>query len=155
VGRRRDGRRCAAACATTPPPRSVDYMADRDIARPTEQRGYCRVIEDTMTSQWTAQSGTGPSVCVESHLLLRRPARAGAARAKNLDHVSNQSAITCAPASVPITRGQPTLDWHLDQQPLDAEAATDGWVRTGSSGSVQQPPPLHDLRCLDLNACSP
>ena len=63
----------------------VDYPAERDTARPAEQRGHYRVLEDTMTI-------TGPLKRDPSHTLRRvfvhSSARAGAAataRAKKLD----------------------------------------------------------------------
>lgn len=136
----------------------VDYVAQRDAARPAEQRGHYRVVEDTMTV-------TGPRKKDPTFTLRRvfvySSARAGAAehaRAKKLDrarddlgrlsrglgsrHYPSAEAVTTRVNTIARERRvgdylrttigtdhnrRPTLDWHFDQQAIDAEAATDGW----------------------------
>jgi transposase len=136
----------------------VQYLAERDAARPAERRGRYRVLEDTMTitgKRKRDRSFTLRRVFVHSSA---RADAAATARAKKLDrakadldrltrglgsrHYPTPEKVTDRITVIARTRrvgdylrttvgtdhkGRPTLDWHYDQQAIDAEAATDGW----------------------------
>ena len=137
----------------------VDYVAQRDLNRPVDQRGQYRVVEDTMTISGPRKT-KDPSYTVR-RVFVHSSARAGAAataRAKKLDrarddlgrltrglgsrHYPTVEAVTARVTTIARERrvgdylrssigtdhnGRPTLEWHFDQNALDAETATDGW----------------------------
>jgi transposase len=137
----------------------VDYVAERDLDKPAEQRGTYRVLEDTMVL--TGKTKTDPALCLR-RVFVWSSARAGAAanaRAKKLERarddlerlgrglggryyrtdkqvtdriavITKQRRVTAylhTTVGTDPTTSKPTLEWHFDQAPINAEAATDGW----------------------------
>jgi transposase len=136
----------------------VEYVAQRDMRKPPEQRGSYRVLEDTMNLKGPR---TKDPVQHCRRILVHSTANAQAqqkARARKLDQARDEldklarlagtryypdhDAVAAKVATIAAKRrvqaylrtiitvtedGKPTLDWHWEQDAIDAEAAADGW----------------------------
>jgi transposase len=135
----------------------VDYVAERDAAKPADRRGTWHVCEDTAPLPGPRRNDP---VLTLRRVFVHSSARAEAAataRAQKLAratddlqrltrglgsrHYPDQTAVAARVQAIARDRrvagylrtsigaddGKPTLDWHFDQAAIDAEAAADGW----------------------------
>jgi transposase len=135
----------------------VEYVAERDLGRPVEQRGAYRVVEGEVIL--AGKHAADPDLHVRC-VFVWSSARAQAAasnRAKKLERACGDlerlerglggryypdtaagnerlrvigrkhKVAAYLRAEVGSSAGKPTLTWHFDQVVLEAEAASDGW----------------------------
>lgn len=136
----------------------VEYVAQRDLRKPPEQRGDYRVLEDTMDLKGKRVKDPVQHcrrVLVHStvHAQAQRKARARKldqarddldklARLAGTHYYPDHDAVAGKVATIAAKRrlqaylratitvtdnGKPKLDWHYDQDAIDADAAADGW----------------------------